>query len=983
MADGKQSPNTLSLPFVEALYAQYLRDPLAVPQEWRSYFERLAEPNGFAADPRLDPSFPRRTLYGRIEERNGSRANAPIISTELEPAYAPAPVAPGASAAVPSTPRITPAIPGRAAGSPAPRPGFQPAAAKSAFSLIQAYRSRGHLAARIDPLGTVRPDPQDLDPDFHGFTEADLDRPVPDTIGGRPAGTLRELIARLREIYCGPVGTQYNHIHDVVVREWLESRLERPEFQTPLSPEEERRVLERLTHAAVFEEFIQRKYIGSKSFSLEGSESLIPLLDSVVESADRHGLNEIVFGMAHRGRLNVLANVLGKEPRQIFYEFEDQDPELYHSRGDVKYHLGYSKDRNLPSGRTIHLSLCYNPSHLEFVNPVAVGRMRAKQDHIGDHARERGMALLMHGDAAFAGEGIVQETLNLSALPGYETGGTLHVIVNNQIGFTTIPEEARSSPYSSDVARILQTPIFHVNGEEPDAVIRTARLAMEFRRQFRRDVVIDLYGYRRHGHNEGDEPAFTQPLLYQAIAARKPIHLLYRDRLIAAGRLTKEDAEAMIERTRSFLEAELHETRSVKRTALPDAPAGIWTRYMGGPESRAAEVATGVEADTLATLLAAQTVLPEGFSAHPKILRGLAQRKEMAEGKRPLDWAAGEALAFATLAVEGYRVRLTGQDTERGTFSHRHAVLHDVKTDAGYTPLQHLAQNQAEVEIRNSPLSEAGCMGFEYGYSLETPDGLVAWEAQFGDFANAAQVIVDQFLTSGEEKWRRLSGLVLLLPHGFEGMGSEHSSARLERFLQLAARDNIQVAYPTTPGQYFHLLRRQVKRPWRKPLVVMTPKSLLRHPDAVSPMAELATGRFERALADAAVPAERAKRVLFCAGKIYYELTRAREELKETETAIYRLEQLYPLAEETLERLFAGLKAEMPITWVQEEPRNMGAWPFLRARFGDRLLGRHPFHVVSRAESATPASGAASSHKIEQERLLLAAFDKEPSTHAG
>jgi 2-oxoglutarate dehydrogenase E1 component len=971
---------------VEALYTQYLRDPSGVPEEWRKYFERLAEPNGFAADPRLDPSFPRRALFGNITERNGSRANAPIVSTELEPSFVDpnAPVAPTRPSApasrAPSTPATT--RPGVPAPFP-PRAGFAPPSAKSAYSLIQSYRSRGHLAARIDPLGSVRPDPPDLDPAFHGFTEADLDRPVSDTLGGRPAGTLRELVQRLREIYCGPVGTQYNSIHDVSVRAWLQARLERPEFQTPLAPEEERRVLDRLTQAAVFEEFIQRKYIGSKSFSLEGSESLIPLLDAAVEAADKHGLNEIVFGMAHRGRLNVLANVLGKEPRQIFYEFEDQDPELYHSRGDVKYHLGYSKDKALPSGRTIHLSLCYNPSHLEFVNPVATGRLRAKQDHIGDNARERGMTFLMHGDAAFAGEGIVQETLNLSALPGYETGGTMHVIVNNQIGFTTNPDDARSSPYASDVARILQTPIFHVNGEEPDAVIRTARLAMEFRRTFRRDVVIDLYGYRRHGHNEGDEPAFTQPLLYEAIAARKPIHMLYRDRLVAAGHITEEDAEAMAERMRAFLEAELHETRSAKRTTLPDAPGGAWTRYIGGPDSKAPEVATGMEAETLGKLLAAQTVLPEGFAAHPKILRGLSQRREMAEGKRPVDWAAGEALAFATLAVEGYRIRLTGQDTERGTFSHRHAVLHDVKTGATYTPLQHLAESQAEVEIRNSPLSEAGCMGFEYGYSLETPDGLVAWEAQFGDFANAAQVIVDQFLTSGEEKWRRLSGLVLLLPHGFEGMGSEHSSARIERFLQLAARDNIQVAYPTTPAQYFHLLRRQVKRPWRKPLIVMTPKSLLRHPDAVSPMAELATGKFERALADAAVPAEKARRVLWCSGKIYYELRRTRAELQDSTTAIFRLEQLYPLAEESLERLFAGLPKELAITWVQEEPRNMGAWPFLRARFGDRLVGRHPFHVVSRAESATPASGATSSHKIEQERLLLAAFDKEPSAHGG
>ncbi|HLQ66934.1 MAG TPA: 2-oxoglutarate dehydrogenase E1 component [Candidatus Limnocylindrales bacterium] len=967
MADNTQNPNTLSLPFVEGLYAEFLRDPSGVPPEWRGYFERIAESNGFASNPRLSPSFPRRSLFGRgpVDGRNGSRANAPFVSAELEPSYVGAP-RDGALAAAPA---------------PFPRPA--PSGQKSAYSLIQAYRLRGHLAARIDPLESPRPEPPDLDPRFHGFTESDLDQPVSDSLGARAAGTLRELIARLRAIYCGPVGIQYNHIHDVAVRAWLEARFENVEFQAPLAPQEERRVLERLTAAAIFEEFIQRKYIGSKSFSLEGSESLIPLLDAAVEAADAQGLSEVVFGMAHRGRLNVLANVLGKEPSQIFYEFEDQDPELYHLRGDVKYHLGYSKDRVLPSGRSIHLSLCYNPSHLEFVDPVALGRVRAKQDQVGDGARERGMALLMHGDAAFAGEGVVQETLNLSALPGYETGGTLHVIVNNQIGFTTIASDARSTPYASDVARMLQSPIFHVNGEEPDAVIRTARLAMEFRREFRRDVVIDLYGYRRHGHNEGDEPAFTQPLLYKAIAARKPIHVLYGQRLAAAGSVPAEEAAAMVNGTRALLEAQLTKTRSAKRTTLPDAPDGVWARYRGGPDSEAPETDTGVPADKLAAFLKSQTVLPDGFAAHPKILRGLAQRREMAEGKRPLDWSAAESLAFGTLAVEGHRVRVSGQDTERGTFSQRHDVLHDVNTGALYIPLQHLAPDQAAFEILNSPLSEAGAMGFEYGYSLETPNGLVAWEAQFGDFANAAQVIIDQFLTSGEEKWRRLSGLVLLLPHGWEGLGSEHSSARIERFLQLAARDNIQVANPSTPAQYFHLLRRQVKRPWRKPLVVVTPKSLLRNPEAVSPMSDLAAGRFQRAIGDLSVPPAQAKRVLFCSGKIYYELARARSERSEARTAILRLEQLYPLADETLTALFRGIPEGTPITWVQEEPRNMGAWPYLRARYGERMLGRHPLRVISRDESATPASGAASSNKIEQERLVSAAFDKEPAAHGG
>jgi 2-oxoglutarate dehydrogenase E1 component len=969
MSDGTHDPNTLSLPFVEALYAEYLRDPSAVSPGWRRYFDDLGETNGFSARPALGPSFRAAGLYGRspLASGNGSRANALIASADLEPSFVALP-APGTAE------RGT-------AGAPAPAPATR--AGRSAFSLIQAYRARGHLAASIDPLGASRPEPLDLDPRFHGFTESDLDRPVSEPFGGRSAGTLRDLVGRLRAAYCGPVGSQIMHIQDAEVREWLLERLERPEWLAPLPPDEERRVLSRLTEAAVFEEFLQKKYIGSKSFSLEGSEALIPLLDSAIDAADAHGLNEIVLGMAHRGRLNVLANIMGKEPREIFHEFEDQDPELYLGRGDVKYHLGYSGNRTAPSGRTIHLSLCYNPSHLEFVNPVALGRLRAKQDQVGDRRRERGMVLLMHGDAAFAGEGIVQETLNLSQLPGYETGGTLHVVVNNQIGFTTLPAEARSSPYASDVARMLQIPIFHVNGEEPDAAVRTTRLAMEFRRQFRRDVVIDLCGYRRHGHNEGDEPAFTQPVLYAAIAGRKPIHILYRDRLVAAGRVEAEEADAMVGRVRSRLEAELARARTVKRTALPDAPSGVWTTYRGGPDAEAPEGDTGVEKERLTALLETQTEPPPDFRAHPKIKRGLEQRREMARGKRPLDWAAGEALAFATLAVEGHRVRLTGQDSERGTFSQRHAALHDTKDGRRYVPLQYLAKDQAPVEILNSPLSEAGVMGFEYGYSLETPAGLVIWEAQFGDFANAAQVIVDQFLAGGEEKWRRLSGLVLLLPHGFEGLGSEHSSARIERFLQLAARDNIQVIYPSTPAQYFHALRRQVKRLWRKPLVVMTPKSLLRHPGAGSPLEDLAAGRFRRVIDDPSVGPAQAERALLCTGKIYYELAEARKERKADRTAILRVEQLYPLADATLESLFAGFRDGTPVTWVQEEPENMGAWPYLRARFGERLFGRLPFRLVSRPASATPASGAASSHRVEQERLLAGAFDPESGAHGG
>ena len=965
MSDGKQNPNILSLPFVEALYAEYLRDPAGSPPEWRRYFETLAESNGFSARPALGPSFPRAGLYGRfaLGAGNGARANPLIASVELEPAF----IGRGKDAAGSAPAGAGPQAPG--APSPPAIPG--------ALSLTQAYRARGHLTAAIDPLGAARPGSPDLDPRFHGFTDADLDRPVQGAPDGLPGNSLRELVERLRAVYCGPVGVQFQHIHDPRLREWLQRRLEAPERLEPLPAEEQRRVLARLTEATLFEEFIQKKYIGSKSFSLEGSEALIPLLDFAIETADAEGTKEIVIGMAHRGRLNVLANVMGKEPRWIFHEFEDQDPELYHGRGDVKYHLGFSSNRPTSSGRKIHLSLCYNPSHLEFVNPVAVGRLRAKQDLSGDARRERGLAVLIHGDAAFAGEGIVQETLNLGGVPGYETGGTLHVLVNNQIGFTTTPAEARSTPYASDVARMLQIPIFHVNGEEPDAVVRTIRIAMEFRREFRRDVVIDLYGYRRHGHNEGDEPAFTQPVLYRAIAEREPISRRYRERLLASSRVTEAEADAMIERSRSFLEAELNEARTVKRTTLPDAPSGAWTQIRGGADADAPETDTGVPAERLAALLKAQTMTPDGFHQHPKIKRGLAQRAEMAAGTRPIDWAAGEALAFATLVVEKHPVRIAGQDTQRGTFSHRHAVLHDVENGTTFTPLQHLSADQATFEIVNSPLSEAGVLGFEYGYSLENPSGLTIWEAQFGDFVNAAQVIVDQFLVSGEEKWRRLSGLTLLLPHGYEGMGSEHSSARLERFLQLAARDNIQIIYPSTPSQFFHALRRQVKRPWRKPLIVLTPKSLLRNPEAVSPLAELATGRFRRAIGDASVAPAQAKRILFCSGKFYYELLAARGERKAKGFPIARLEQLYPLAEETLASLLGDYKDGTPVVWVQEEPRNMGAWPYLRARFGERLLGRFPFDVLSRPEAATPASGAASSHKIEQERLLDAAFAKE------
>jgi 2-oxoglutarate dehydrogenase E1 component len=675
--------------------------------------------------------------------------------------------------------------------------------------------------------------------------------------------------------------------------------------------------------------------------------------------------------------LNVLANIMGKSPRQIFREFEDLDPELHIGRGDVKYHLGYSSDWRTTAGDNIHLSLCFNPSHLEFVNPVAVGRMRAKQDRARDLDREHGLVILIHGDAAFAGEGIVQETLNMSELEGYRIGGTIHVIVNNQIGFTTPPEQGRSSVYASGLAKMLQIPIFHVNGEDPEAVAQVVRLALDFRKTFKRDVVIDMYGYRRHGHNEGDEPAFTQPLLYRAIAQRKSVREGYLDHLLALDGVTGEEADRIAEERRKHLDDELSVARSEDYVPRAQRYTGIWSGYRGGPESEAEDVETGVIRERLEALLEKLSRTPEDFHPHKRLVQWLKQRHEMGEGERPLDWSAGEALAFATLLTEGLRVRVSGQDCERGTFSHRHAVLRDIENGGRYVPLAHLAPGQAPFEVVNSSLSENGVLGFEYGYSLDWPDGLVCWEAQFGDFANAAQVIIDQFLASAEDKWNRLSGLVMLLPHGFEGQGPEHSSARLERFLTLAAEDNMQVAYPTTPAQFFHLLRRQVVRPWRKPLVVMTPKSLLRNPSVVSPLEEFTGGQFQRVIADAGNKPKAVKRVLLCSGKVFYELSQAREEKKRRDVAIVRVEQLYPLPVKPLQEALKNYADGTPVCWVQEEPDNMGAWRFMRHQLGASLFERLPFSGISRPASASPATGSASSHKLEQQKIIDGALGAE------
>jgi 2-oxoglutarate dehydrogenase E1 component len=929
-------PDPTNLAFVEDLYLEFLRDPASVSPTWRDYFEDLGSEGGAQTVLRRGPARPRKPLF------DPERSHAGHAVTGTSPVEV--------DAITEQQDRVT--------------------------QLVHAYLVRGHMVAAVDPLEMPRPVHPELDPAFYGFTEVDLDRRF-STHGIPGAGilTLREILERLRVTYCRSIGAQFMHIDDPERRTWLRDRMEKTQNHIHLKRDEQLRILTRLTDAVIFEEFIQQKYPGAKTFSLEGAESLIPLLDLAIETAGAHELDEIVLAMAHRGRLNVLANIVGKRPREIFHEFEDAVDPLPEGRGDVKYHLGHSADWITASGRKVHLSLCFNPSHLEFVNPVALGRVRAKQDRAGDPARARSMALLIHGDASFAGEGIVQESLNLSRLEGYRTGGTLHVIVNNQIGFTTLPEEARSSLDATDVAKMLQIPIFHVNGEDPEAVAQVVRLAMDFRRTFRSDVVVDMYCFRRRGHNEGDEPGFTQPIMYKVIEKRRPLREYYLEHLLRLGEVDREEADRIAVARRRELDRDLTEARSPAYIPLRENPTGIWKGYYGGLGGDQEDVGTGVEHSRLTTLIEALTRLPEEFHPHPRIAQWLGRRREMAGGARLIDWSTAEALAFATLAAEGHRVRLSGQDTPRGTFSQRHAVLHEIEGGRMLMPLQQVAPDQAPVEIYNSPLSEAGVLGFEYGYSLDCPDGLILWEAQFGDFINAAQVIIDQFMVSAEEKWRRLSGLVLLLPHGFEGQGPEHSSARLERFLELAVNDNIQVVSPTTPAQYFHVLRRQVLCRWRKPLVVMTPKSLLRHAQAVSTLEDLEQGRFRRILFDRTTVPERVGRVLLCTGKVYYDLAKMREELKRDGVAIVRLEQLYPLEDEELRAALASYPAKAPVVWVQEEPANMGAWRYLLARFGDRLLGTWSFSAVCRPASASPATGWHALHKIEQAKLLKAAFD--------
>jgi 2-oxoglutarate dehydrogenase E1 component len=832
--------------------------------------------------------------------------------------------------------------------------------------MINAYRVRGHLIADLDPLGDEPQYHPELDPEFYDLTMWDWDRKfiIGDLLGTADGSlkpnTLREILDTLRATYCGRIGVEYMNIQDPEQKRWLQERMEPTRNSEPLAPERKHRLLQKLIRSHAFEKFLHARFVGHKRFSLEGGETLIPILDQLLEAAAADGATECVMGMSHRGRLNVVTQTIGKAFERIFAQFEgNPDPLAPQGSGDVKYHLGATGRHVTADGKVVDITLSPNPSHLEAVDPVVEGIARAKQDMVGgDEGRRRILPVLIHGDAAFAGQGVVAETLNLSQLHGYRTGGTVHIIVNNQIGFTTPVDDARSSPYPTDVAKMGQAPIVHVNGDDPEASARAVRLAFAYRQEFHRDVVIDMFCYRRHGHNEGDEPSFTNPRMYSKIRNHAPVAELYAEKLVREGAVTAEEVEAM----RKEADAELE--RAFARADEPSQalqPATV-DRRQTAPGAKP----TSVSDEVVQTIGRALLQEPPDVDVHPKLVKFLDHRRALLEGKSDLDWATAEALAFGALALEGHTVRLSGQDSARGTFSQRHMVLHDDDTDSNWIALQHVSPDQGPVYAIDSPLSEAAVLGFEYGYSIAAPEALVMWEAQFGDFVNGAQVHIDQFLAGGEAKWGQPSGVVLLLPHGYEGQGPEHSSARLERFLQLAAEDNLQVAAPTTPAQYFHLLRRQVRESVRKPLVVMTPKSLLRHARAVSPLDALTEGRFRPVIEDPA--GADVTRILLCSGKVYYDLARARDEAGREDAAVIRMEQLYPFPREELAQVLER-HPQADTVWVQEEPKNMGAWAFLALRFADAFPKRR-LRYVGRAESASTATGYYNTHTREQERLV-------------
>ncbi|CAN5608644.1 2-oxoglutarate dehydrogenase E1 component [soil metagenome] len=847
-----------------------------------------------------------------------------------------------------------------------------------AVRLIAAYRDLGHLAANIDPLSETAPEyPWLISLDRFHLKAEDFEQPIDAQMyfgmsGMVPLKTVHEA---LRETYCGTVGFEYMHLQDIPARKWLAHRIE-PSRSRPNLPRRERlRTLMMLHDAELFERFLHTKYVGQKRFSLEGGETMLPMLDALIQKCPSLGLQEIVIGMAHRGRLNVLANVLHMPFEELFNEFEDRWlPDQWDGDGDVKYHIGYSADVAADGGK-VHISLTPNPSHLEIVNPVVEGRVRAKQRLHNDVDRSRGMALLIHGDAAFAGQGVVAETLNMAGLSGYRTGGTVHIIINNQIGFTTSPRDARSTQYCTDVAKFVQAPIFHVNGDDPESAVMIAELALAFRQEFKRDVVIDLVCYRKWGHNEADEPSFTHPVLYKKIKDKASVVSIYAKKLVDEGVIAQDEADAIAADFKTQLEAALKEVKNTPpRKKGMKGFQGTWdglgTNYSHTPAH------TAVSKEVLERIADRIATVPETFTPHPKLKDLLGSRRDAVHHNKSIDWGTGEALAFGSLVLEGHTVRLSGQDCRRGTFSHRHCVLYDYNTGESFCPLDRLDPKQAPFDVFDSLLSEAAVLGFEYGYSLDDPNALVIWEAQFGDFFNGAQVIIDQFISSGESKWKRSSGLVLLLPHGYEGSGPEHSSARPERFLQMCAEDNMHVCNFTTPANFFHALRRQLKRGFRKPLIVMTPKSLLRHPMAVSTVEDFTQGRFQEVIDDAGANPESVRRVLLCTGKVSYELIAERAKRHTDQVAIIRLEQMYPWPEQQLQQVLAKYRRAIEWKWVQEESQNNGAWFFVEPRL--RTMG-FPFEYVGRDASASPSTGSNFIHHHEQAALIEQAFTADGS----
>jgi len=958
--------------YIDEIYARYENDPASVDAEWQEFFKSLKD----------TPADVRKNAEGPSWGRN----NWPLtpndeLTSALDGNWIEVEKAVGTKLAAKA----------QARGAELTAADVHQATRDSvrALMLIRAYRMRGHFHAKLDPLGIEAPrDREELDPRTYGFTEADFDRKIfLDHVLGLEYGSLREIVAICERTYCQTLGVEFMHISNAAQKAWIQERIEGPDKEISFTREGRRAILNKLVEAEGFEKFCDLKFTGTKRFGLDGAESLIPALEQIIKRGGNLGVKEIVVGMPHRGRLNVLTQVMGKPHRALFHEFKggSANPDAVEGSGDVKYHLGASSDREFDNNK-IHLSLTANPSHLEIVDPVVLGKVRAKQDQHGDppDMRISVLPLLMHGDAAFAGQGVVAECFSLSDLKGYRTGGSLHFIVNNQIGFTTYPRYSRSSPYPSDVAKMIDAPIFHVNGDDPEAVVFAAKVAIEFRQKFHKPVVIDMFCYRRHGHNEGDEPAFTQPVMYKKIASHPSTLEIYAKRLTGEGVVTEGEVEKAKADWRARLDAEFEAGTGYKPNKA-DWLDGKWAGFkIADQEEDARRGVTGVDVTVLKEIGRKITRVPDGFRIHRTIQRFLDNRAKAIDSGLGIDWATGEALAFCTLLQEGRHVRLSGQDSERGTFSQRHSVLIDQEDESRYTPFNHLTSDQGHYEVINSLLSEEAVLGFEYGYSLAEPNALAMWEAQFGDFANGAQVLFDQFISSGERKWLRMSGLVCLLPHGYEGQGPEHSSARLERYLQMCAEDNMQVVYPTTPANYFHVLRRQLHREIRKPLIMMTPKSLLRHKRATSRLDELGQGTtFHRILYDDAqmlpgetiklVSDDKIRRIVLCSGKVYYDLYEEREKRGVDDIYLMRVEQLYPVPLKALVVELGRFK-NAEVVWCQEEPRNMGAWhfiePYLEWVLNQVNAPNKRPRYAGRAASAATATGLMSKHLAQLKALL-------------